>query len=56
MGFRLAAEASQPFVAFALVAGGEQPVESQDPVRPMLYLVGTRDPLLPLAGGNVKLP
>ena len=57
MTFRLGAELSERFAALAPVAGM---VAVPDPKpthpRPTLYIIGDRDPLQPLAGGEVKLP
>jgi polyhydroxybutyrate depolymerase len=57
MTFRLAAELSERLAAIAAVAGhcwNQNP----KPVRPLptLYIIGTKDPLVPLAGGEVKTP
>jgi polyhydroxybutyrate depolymerase len=57
MCFRLAAEAPERFVALATVAG----VMSQTAAKPKkklptLYIHGTKDPVLPADGGEVKLP
>jgi polyhydroxybutyrate depolymerase len=56
MTFRLAAELSDRIAAVAPVAG-YCPV-TPPPTRPVptLYLVGTDDPLVPLAGGEVRSP
>jgi polyhydroxybutyrate depolymerase len=56
MTFRLAAELSERFTAIGTVAGR---LDSKDPkpkkLLPTLYILGTKDPLMPLAGGDVKL-
>ncbi len=57
MAFRLGAELSERFAAIAAVAGhcwNQNP----KPARPLptLYIIGTKDPLVPLAGGEVKTP
>jgi polyhydroxybutyrate depolymerase len=57
MAFRLAAEASHRLAAVAPVAGlawlgGRVPVRAV----PTLYVIGALDPLVPLAGGSVRLP
>jgi polyhydroxybutyrate depolymerase len=55
MTFRLAAQLSHRFTAIAMVAG-RMAVENPKPEKPLptLYIVGTADPLMPLAGGEVK--
>lgn len=57
MTFRLGAELSQRFTAIAPVAG-MMAVKDAMPKKPLptLYVIGTKDPLQPLAGGEVKLP
>jgi polyhydroxybutyrate depolymerase len=57
MAFRLATEAADRFAALATVAGF-CPVAEPQPARPLptLFLVGTKDPLMPLPGGDVDLP
>lgn len=57
MTFRLAAELSERITAVATVAG-QFAVEKPQPKRPvpMLYILGSVDPLMPLAGGESKLP
>lgn len=57
MTFRLGAELSERFAALAPVAG-MMAVKDPKPKKPMptLYVIGTKDPLQPLAGGDVKLP
>ena len=57
MTFRLAAELSERFTAIGTVAGL---MTSKDPKPkkplPTLYILGTKDPFVPIAGGEVKLP
>lgn len=57
MTFRLGAELSERFAALAPVAG-MMAVKDPMPKKPLptLYVIGTQDPLQPLAGGEVKLP
>lgn len=57
MAFRLAAESSERVAAIAPVAGYCW-VPDPRPARPVptLYMVGTRDLLIPLRGGDVRLP
>jgi polyhydroxybutyrate depolymerase len=57
MTFRLAAELSERFTAIGMVAG-RMMVENPMPTKPLptLYIVGTKDPLMPLNGGEVKPP
>lgn len=57
MTFRLGTELSERFAALAPVAS-MMAVADPKPKRPLptLFIVGTKDPLLPLAGGPVKLP
>jgi polyhydroxybutyrate depolymerase len=57
MTFRLAAEMSERLAAVATVAG-MMAVEDPKPKKPLptLYILGTKDPLVPLEGGEVKLP
>lgn len=57
MTFRLGAELSERFTAIAPVAG-MMAVKDPKPKKPLptLYVIGTKDPLQPLAGGEVKLP
>jgi polyhydroxybutyrate depolymerase len=57
MAFRLAAEMSERLTAIATVAG-MMAVDDPKPKKPLptLYILGTKDPLMPLAGGTVKLP
>lgn len=57
MTFRLAAELSERFAAIGMVAG-RMVVENPKPTKPLptLYIIGTKDPLMPLDGGEVKSP
>jgi poly(3-hydroxybutyrate) depolymerase len=57
MTFRLAAELSDRFCAIGMVAG-RMAVNNPKPTKPLptLYIIGTNDPLMPLAGGEVKSP
>lgn len=57
MAFRLTAERADRIAAVAPVAGHLW-VSEPKPSRPVptLYLVGTHDPLIPLNGGEVRLP
>jgi polyhydroxybutyrate depolymerase len=57
MTFRLGAELSDRFTAIATVAGMIA-VEDPKPKKPLptLYILGTRDPLMPMNGGEVTLP
>jgi len=57
MALKLAAELSERFQAVGTVAGLIA-VENPQPKRPLptLYILGTADPLMPLEGGEVKLP
>jgi polyhydroxybutyrate depolymerase len=57
MAFRLAAEMPERFAAIAMVAGrlAVTPAKLKKPM-PTLYIVGTEDPLMPLAGGKVNSP
>lgn len=57
MTFRLAAELSERFAAVGTVAG-QMVLDNPQPKKPvpMLYLIGTEDPLLPLAGGEIDSP
>lgn len=57
MTFRLAAELSERFKAIGTVAG-MLAVENPMPRQPLptLYILGTKDPLMPIDGGDVKLP
>jgi polyhydroxybutyrate depolymerase len=57
MTFRLGAELSEKFAALALVAGRLTVVNPQPKkALPTLYIVGTVDPLMPLAGGEIQSP
>ncbi len=57
MVFRLAAELSERLTAVATVAG-MMAIDDPQPKKllPTLYILGVKDPLVPLAGGTVKLP
>lgn len=57
MTLRLAAELSERFAAVGMVAG-LLAVDDPKPAKPVptLYIIGTLDPLVPLAGGEVKTP
>lgn len=57
MTFRLAAEIPERFAAAAPVAG-QLAIENPKPKKalPTLFVIGTRDPLLPLEGGESRLP
>jgi polyhydroxybutyrate depolymerase len=57
MSFRLAAESANRFAAIGIVAG-MMALADPRPTRPVptLFIVGNQDPLMPLAGGEVKLP
>lgn len=57
MTFRLAADLSERFTAIGTVAG-VMTLEVPKPKKPLptLCILGTNDPLLPLAGGEVKMP
>lgn len=57
MTFRLAADLSDRFAAVGTVAG-QMALAAPKPAKPlpMLYILGTEDPLLPLQGGEVKSP
>lgn len=57
MTFRLAAELSERFAAIGTVAG-MMALEDPKPRKPLptLYILGAKDPLMPLEGGEVKLP
>jgi polyhydroxybutyrate depolymerase len=57
MTFKLGADMPERFAALAPVAGAmllKDPKPSQP--LPTLYIIGVKDPLVPLAGGEVKLP
>lgn len=57
MTLRLAAELPERFAAVGAVAGVLVLSDPQPPkALPTLCILGTQDPLLPLAGGEVKLP
>lgn len=57
MTLRVGAQLSEKFAAIAPIAGhfwlDEQPLKQ--PV-PLLYIIGTEDPLNPIEGGDIKLP
>jgi polyhydroxybutyrate depolymerase len=57
MTFRLGAELSDQIAAIAPVAGHYWPATAR-PARPVptLFMIGDRDPLVPLAGGRVHTP
>ncbi|MBM4161555.1 MAG: hypothetical protein FJ217_10705 [Ignavibacteria bacterium] len=57
MTFRLAHEMAERFAAIAPVASLCW-IEEPKPARPLptLYMIGTEDPLVPLAGGESRLP
>lgn len=57
MTFRFVAERAERIAAMAPVAGHCQ-VEKPGPSRPVptLYVIGARDPLIPLRGGEIELP
>lgn len=57
MTFRLACELSERFAAAGVVAGMNDSIDTK-PKKPlpMLYIVGTKDLLTPIDGGEVKLP
>jgi polyhydroxybutyrate depolymerase len=57
MTFRLAAELSERFTSVGMVAGRlvVDPLKIKKPM-PTLYIVGTKDPLMPMEGGEVKSP
>jgi polyhydroxybutyrate depolymerase len=57
MTFRLASELSERFTAVAVVAG-LLVVQNPKPEKPLptLYILGTKDPFMPLRGGDVELP
>lgn len=57
MTFRLGAELASRFAAIAPIAGLCPPLPRKPAVSlRTLYMIGTRDPLLPLEGGEVRLP
>lgn len=57
MAFRLASELSERFTAVGAVAG-LLTLENPQPKKPLptLCMLGSKDPLMPIAGGEVKLP
>ncbi len=57
MTLRAASDMSERFAAIAMVAG-LLTVEKPQPKKPLptLYIIGTKDPLVPVAGGEVKTP
>jgi polyhydroxybutyrate depolymerase len=57
MTLRAAAEASERFAAIAMVAG-LLAVDNPKPAKPLptLYILGTKDPLVPMDGGDVTTP
>ena len=57
MAFRLGAELSDRLTAIGVVAG-MMAMQNPRPKRPLptLFIVGTKDPLMPLEGGEIKLP
>jgi polyhydroxybutyrate depolymerase len=57
MAFRLATELSDRFTAIGTVAG-RMSLPDPHPKRPVptLYILGTKDPLMPMEGGEVRLP
>lgn len=57
MTLRAATESSERFAAIGMVAG-LLAVEKPQPKKPMptLYIIGTKDPLVPVDGGEVKTP
>lgn len=57
MTLRAAAESSERFAAIGMVAG-LLAVEKPEPAMPMptLYIIGTKDPLVPVDGGEAKTP
>lgn len=57
MTFRLASELADRFAAIGCVAG-RLTIDNPKPTKPLptLYIIGTDDPLMPLAGGEVKSP
>jgi polyhydroxybutyrate depolymerase len=56
MAFRLAAEHADRLAAVAPVAGYFAAAAQPSRPVPTLYLIGTADPLIPLRGGEVRLP
>ncbi len=57
MTFRLASDLSERFTAVGMVAGMID-FANPKPKKPLptLYILGTKDPLMPIDGGDVKLP
>jgi polyhydroxybutyrate depolymerase len=57
MAFRLASELSEKFTAVGAVAG-LLTLEHPQPKKPLptLCMLGSKDPLMPIEGGEVKLP
>lgn len=57
MTFRLASQLSERFAAIGTVAG-LMAMKDPQPTKPLptLYILGTKDPLMPIEGGEVKLP
>ena len=57
MAFRLASELSERFIAVGAVAG-LLTLENPQPRKPLptLCMLGSKDPLMPIDGGEVKLP
>jgi polyhydroxybutyrate depolymerase len=57
MSFKLGADLLERFAALGMVAGTMDLVNPR-PKKPLptLYILGTNDPLVPLEGGEVKLP
>jgi polyhydroxybutyrate depolymerase len=57
MTFRLATELSERFTAVGMVAGMKDVADAK-PKKPLptMYILGTKDPLMPIDGGEVKLP
>lgn len=57
MAFRIAAELSNKIAAAGIVAGHYR-LKGYTPARsvPLVYIVGTEDPLTPLDGGEISLP
>lgn len=57
MTLRAAAESSERFAAIGMVAG-LLAIEKPQPQKPMptLYIIGTKDPLVPVDGGEAKTP
>jgi polyhydroxybutyrate depolymerase len=57
MSFRLATELSERFAAIGMVAG-LMAMDTPQPKKPLptLYIIGDKDPLMPMNGGEVKTP